>query len=227
MKKTKIISVVLLIISVLMFSMGIKLQEKAYEINDDLSYSYNEVNINNITASENALVNNSESDLREDNSSITAIEMEAAPASVIVPPRIEVFDGLTIEELAAKLDRNLGTDKLAGQGYFIATKCIELGIDPYVATAIMLHETGCGSRCSNLARSCYNVGGQKGAPGCNGGSYKRFNSLEEGITGFVNNLYKNYYSQGLDTVEKIAPRYAEGSSWPAKINSFVEKIRNS
>ena len=44
---------------------------------------------------------------------------------------------------------------------------------------------------------------------------------------FVNNLYKNYYSQGLDTVEKIAPRYAEGSSWPAKINSFVEKIRNS
>ena len=47
------------------------------------------------------------------------------------------------------------------------------------------------------------------------------------ITGFVNNLYKNYYSQGLDTVEKIAPRYAEGSSWPAKINSFVEKIRNS
>ena len=153
--------------------------------------------------------------------------MEAAPASVIVPPRIEVFDGLTIEELAAKLDRNLGTDILAGQGYFIATKCIELGIDPYVATAIMLHETGCGSRCSNLARSCYNVGGQKGAPGCNGGSYKRFNSLEEGITGFVNNLYKNYYSQGLDTVEKIAPRYAEGSSWPAKINSFVEKIRNS
>ena len=70
MKKTKIISVVLLIISVLMVSMGIKLQEKAYEINDDLSYSYNEVNINNITASENALVNNSESDLREDNSSI-------------------------------------------------------------------------------------------------------------------------------------------------------------
>lgn len=82
MKKTKIISVVLLIISVLMVSMGIKLQEKAYEINDDLSYSYNEVNINNITASENALVNNSESDLREDNSSITAIEMEVAPASV-------------------------------------------------------------------------------------------------------------------------------------------------
>ncbi len=227
MKKTKIISVVLLIISVLMVSMGIKLQEKAYEINDDLSYSYNEVNINNITASENALVNNNESDFREDNSSITAIEMEVAPASVIVPPRIEVFDGLTIEELAAKLDRNLGTDILAGQGYFIATKCIELGIDPYVATAIMLHETGCGSKCSNLARSCYNVGGQKGSPGCNGGSYKRFNSLEEGITGFINNLYKNYYSQGLDTVEKIAPRYAEGSSWPAKINSFVEKIRNS
>ncbi len=224
MRKTKIISVVLLIISVLMVSLGIKLQENAYKINDDLSY--NEINTNNITATSNSLACE-DTDCREDNASITAIEMETAPASVIVPPRIEVFDGLTIEELAAKLDRNLGTDILAGQGYFIASKCLELGIDPYVATAIMLHETGCGSRCSNLARSCFNVGGQKGSPGCNNGSYKKFNTLEEGITGFVNNLYKNYYSQGLDTVEKIAPKYAEGSSWPTKINNYVQKIRNS
>ena len=164
---------------------------------------------------------------RVDNSSITESVMETAPASVLVPPRIEVFDGLTMEELAAKLDKNLGNDIMGGKGYFIASNCIEKGVNPYIATAIILHETGCGTKCSNLARYCYNVSGQKGRPGCNGGSFKKFDSLDEGIMGLINNLYKNYYSQGLDTVEKIAPRYAEGSSWPAKINSFVEKIRNS
>ena len=45
--------------------------------------------------------------------------------------------------------------------------------------------------------------------------------------GLINNLYKNYYSVGLDTVEKIAPKYAEGNTWAGKINYFVNKIKNS
>ena len=90
-----------------------------------------------------------------------------------------------------------------------------------------MHETGCGSKCSNLARNCNNVGGQKGKPGCNGGSFKKFDTLDEGITGFIDNLSRNYYGIGLDTVEKIAPKYCEGNTWAGKINYFVEKIRNS
>lgn len=226
MKKAKIISVILVVMSILMVSLGIELQARANEDIDN-SLSYNEVNINNITETDNVLSNSQNLKYREDNSMITPIEMETTPASVIIPPRVEVFDGLTIEELTAKLDRNLGTDIMAGKGYIIAVNCIERGIDPYVATAIILHETGCGSRCSNLARSCYNVGGQKGGPSCNGGSYKRYNTLDEGIVGFIDNLYKNYYSVGLDTVEKMAHKYAEGNNWPNKINYFVDKIRNN
>ncbi len=225
MKKTKIISFVLLIMSVLMVSIGIKLEENSLNVSSGLSY--NEININNIAAVDSFLAKDGELKYRVDNSSITAIDMETAPASVIVPERIEVFDGLTIEELALKLDNNLGTDILAGKGYFIAVNCLELGVNPYVATAIILHETGCGNKCSNLARYCNNVGGQKGSPGCNNGSYKRFDTLDEGILGFINNLYKNYYSLGLDTVEKIAPKYAEGNTWASKINYFVNKIQNS
>lgn len=225
MRKTKIISCLLIIISVLMVSIGLKLQEKV-DLQDDDFLSFNEVNTDNVTASDSTL-SKSMTEYRVDDSSITAIDMETAPASVLIPPRVEVFDGLTIEELAVKLDKNLGNDLLAGKGYFIAVTCINNGVDPYVATAIMLHETGCGSKCSNLARTCFNVGGQKGSPGCNGGRYKKFNTLDEGIVGFVYNLYKNYYGVGLDTVEKIAPRYAEGNSWAGKINSFVNKIKNS
>ncbi len=226
MKKAKIISVILVVMSILMVSLGIELQAKADEDIDN-NLSYNEVNINNITETDNVLSSSQNLKYREDNSMITPIEMETTPASVIIPPRIEVFDGLTIEELTAKLDRNLGTDIMAGKGYIIAVSCIERGIDPYVATAIILHETGCGSRCSNLARNCYNVGGQKGGPTCNGGSYKRFNTLDEGIIGFIDNLYKNYYSVGLDTIEKMARKYAEGSNWPNKINYYVNRIRNN
>lgn len=226
MKKAKIISVILVVMSILMVSLGIELQAKADEDIDN-NLSYNEVNINNITETDNVLSSSQNLKYREDNSMITPIEMETTPASVIIPPRVEVFDGLTIEELTAKLDRNLGTDIMAGKGYIIAVSCIERGIDPYVATAIILHETGCGSRCSNLARNCYNVGGQKGGPTCNGGSYKRFNTLDDGIIGFIDNLYKNYYSVGLDTIEKMAHKYAEGSNWPNKINYYVNKIRNN
>lgn len=226
MRKTKIISYLLIIVAVLMVSVGLRLQEKvSIKSNDDLTFY--EVNTNNITASENVLSKNDMLQYRVDNSSITESEMETAPASVLVPPRIEVFDGLTMEELAAKLDKNLGNDIMGGKGYFIASNCIEKGVNPYIAAAIILHETGCGTKCSNLARYCYNVSGQKGRPGCNGGSFKKFDSLDEGIMGLINNLYKNYYSVGLDTVEKIAPKYAEGNTWAGKINYFVNKIKNS
>ena len=226
MRKTKIISYLLIIVAVLMVSVGLRLQEKvSIKSNDDLTFY--EVNTNNITASENVLSKNDMLQYRVDNSSITESVMETAPASVLVPPRIEVFDGLTMEELAAKLDKNLGNDIMGGKGYFIASNCIEKGVNPYIATAIILHETGCGTKCSNLARYCYNVSGQKGRPGCNGGSFKKFDSLDEGIMGLINNLYKNYYSVGLDTVEKIAPNYAEGNTWAGKINYFVNKIKNS
>ena len=226
MRKTKIISYLLIIVAVLMVSVGLRLQEKvSIKSNDDLTFY--EVNTNNITASENVLSKNDMLQYRVDNSSITESVMETAPASVLVPPRIEVFDGLTMEELAAKLDKNLGNDIMGGKGYFIASNCIEKGVNPYIATAIILHETGCGTKCSNLARYCYNVSGQKGRPGCNGGSFKKFDSLDEGIVGLINNLYKNYYSVGLDTVEKIAPKYAEGNTWAGKINYFVNKIKNS
>lgn len=226
MKRTKLIGVVLLIISVLIFSVGIILQENV-TFSSTKGFTYTEVDTDNMAMSLNSLSKSSDLKYREDDSSITAVEMETAPVSVYVPPRVEVYDGLTLEELAFKLDKNLGNDYVAGKGYLIANQCIEKHVDPYVAVAIILHETGCGTKCSNLARYCNNVGGQKGKPGCNGGSFKRFETLDDGIIGFIDNLSKNYYGIGLDTVEKIAPKYCEGNTWAGKINYFVEKIRNS
>lgn len=135
-----------------------------------------------------------------------------------------VYDGLTLDELASKLERSLnGT--LSGQGYFFAKYSTSLGLDPYLALAITLHETGCKWNCSTLVRECYNVGGMKGSPGCNGGSYKKFNSLSEGISSYLNNLYNNYYSLGLTTPEAIGPKYAASTTWASQVNSYINEIK--
>ena len=135
-----------------------------------------------------------------------------------------VYDGLTMEELSAKLNRTLASD-LAGYGETFATQAISLGIDPYLSVAIVMHETGCKWNCSTLLKQCNNVGGMKGSPGCNGGSYKAFATLEEGISAYMNNLYSNYFSQGLTTPETIGPKYAASSTWASQVTAYMNEIK--
>ena len=136
-----------------------------------------------------------------------------------------VYDGMTLEELAAKLDRFLASD-LAGKGYLYASHSLEIGIDPYLAVAISMHETGCTWGCSRLVKECNNVGGQKGSPSCNGGSYKAYATLDEGIIGFLDNIYYNYYRFGLTTAEAMNPKYAADTNWSKNVNKTIEKIKN-
>lgn len=225
MKRGKLISSVLATLGIVMISIGLVIQKEditTLQKQKAIVTKNSEIELKNMATSANTIINEEE---EENTQELIAIDMEIAPASVIVPPRIEVYEGMTIDELAAKLNRNLGNGYIAGKGYLIASQCIEKGVDPYVAVAIMLHETGCKHNCSSLVRTCNNVGGQKGAPGCNGGTYKAYATLDEGIIGFINNLYKNYYSKGLNTIEQIAPKYAASKAWPGKIRSYVEQIR--
>ncbi len=132
-------------------------------------------------------------------------------------------NSISYDELVAKLNRSLNST-LSGKGESFAKYATELGIDPYLAVAIVLHETGCKWNCSTLLKQCNNVGGMKGSPGCNGGSYKAFSSLDEGIKAFMTNLYKNYYVQGLTTPETIGPKYAASSTWASQVRSYMNEI---
>jgi len=226
LKKEKLISSVLATLGVIMIAIALVIESndiKTFEKDKTYVTKNSEIKLKNMAASANTIIN--KDSVEETKTEVTPVDMEQAPSSIIVPPRIEVYENMTIDELAAKLNRNLGNGYIAGKGYLIASQCIEKGVDPYVAVAIMLHETGCKHNCSTLVKTCNNVGGQKGAPGCNGGSYKRYNTLDEGIVGFIDNLYRNYYSKGLTTVDAIAPKYAASSAWPAKIKSYVASIR--
>lgn len=137
--------------------------------------------------------------------------------------REEVYDGLTIEELTDKLNRHL-PNELSGKGYLYASYSLEKGVDPYLAVAISLEETGCKWRCSSLVRSCNNVGGMIGN-GCNG--YSRFSSLDNGIRSFIDNISKNYVKYGLTTAELMNPKYAENPLWARNVNRYINNIRNN
>ncbi len=138
-----------------------------------------------------------------------------------------VYDNMTLEELSAKLDRSLNST-IQGKGTLIASYTLEQGVDPYLAVAILLHETGCKWECSSLVQKCNNVGGQKGYPSCGSGGYQRFDSLDEGIMSFIDNLKYNYIDQGLTTPVSMERRYTGKSTgtWSTKIESYIESIRN-
>lgn len=139
------------------------------------------------------------------------------------PERVVVYENMTMEELTSKLNSILSSD-LSGMGEYYAKYSIELGVDPYLAVAISMHETGCTWGCSYLARECNNIGGQKGT-GC--GEYQAYPTLEDGIYGFISNIKRNYVDYGLLTAEQMNPKYAEDPLWASKVNKYIEKIKNS
>lgn len=147
---------------------------------------------------------------------------EILPEEQVIVPET-VYEGMTLDELASKLDRSL-KNELHGKGYLYASYSLEKGVDPYLAAAISLEETGCNWNCSTLLKSCNNVGGMKGS-GC--GSYGAFNTLDEGIKAFIDNISRNYVAYGLTTADLMNPKYAENPAWSTNVNNYINRIRNN
>ena len=146
-----------------------------------------------------------------------------ANLEMVSAKKATVYDGMTVEELANKLDRSL-KNELSDKGYLYASYSLEKGVDPYLAVAISLEETGCNWNCSKLVRTCNNVGGMKGS-GC--GSYGAFATLDDGIKAFIDNIYKNYVAYGLTTADEMNPKYAENPAWSTNVNNYITRIKNS
>lgn len=135
-----------------------------------------------------------------------------------------VYDGLTMEQLATKLNKNLKST-LSGKGNLYAKYALEYKVDPYLAVAISLHETGCNNNlngCSNLVRTKNNVGGMMGSNGA-----LKFSTLEEGIRKFIKNIKDNYVDYDLLTPEEMNPKYAASTTWTTKVNKYIEQIKAS
>ena len=135
------------------------------------------------------------------------------------------YEGESVEEIAGKLDKYL-KGKLKDKGTYITEYSISVGIDPYLAASVMLLESGCYWGCSKITRECNNVAGNKGTPSCNGTSYKKLDTIEEGMN-FSMDVLSNYYKKGLNTPELINPRYAADKNWYKKVNKYIKKLKNA
>ena len=137
-----------------------------------------------------------------------------------------VYGDMTFNELSSQLNKSLSST-LTNKGEIFAKRALEYEVDPYLALAIVLHETGCKWGCSSLVVNCNNVGGVKGSPSCGGGSYRYYSSLDEGITAFIRNLKYNYYDYGLNTAYKMQRKYTGGSTtWASKVENYIAEIKN-
>ncbi len=136
-----------------------------------------------------------------------------------------IYDGMTLTELTNKLNKSLN-GYMTNTGYFFAEYTKKTGLNPYLAVSIVLLETGCKWSCSKLTKECNNIGGLKGSPSCNGKSYKKYNTLGEGIDGFLDIIYKNYYLKGMKTPEEMNPVYAASTTWAEKVRSYMNEIKN-
>lgn len=159
-----------------------------------------------------------------DDSSEIETEVESVNNPTIVDDGSIIYEGMTITELTNQLNKSLG-DYLENTGYYFAKKTRDTGMDPYLSVAIVLLETGCKWKCSSLTRECNNIGGLKGGTSCNGKSYSKYDTLEEGINSYLDIIYNNYYLKGLDTAEKMGPKYAYSQEWANKVNAYITEIR--
>lgn len=230
-KKTlKVIGLIVLLMSLLVVYKGSYtglVDEKTTCTESDkvmLSPSVKEVS--NACNSKNAV--NVETNKKEDTSIKKEVVNRVNEVTTIKPVETvlveeKVYDGLTLSELTNKLNKSLNST-LANKGEIFANYTKETGLDPYLAVAIVLEETGCNYACSNLVNACNNVGGIKGSGNCNG--YQGYETLDEGIKSYLNLLYNNYYSKGLTKPENINPYYAESTTWAAKINNYIDYVKS-
>lgn len=138
-----------------------------------------------------------------------------------------IYEGKTLTELTEQLNKSLSNSYLTNTGYFFAKYTKDTGLDPYLSVAIVLLETGCKWECSGLTKGCYNIGGLKGHGSCNGTSYSKYDTLEEGIDSYLDIIYYNYYLKGLTTPEKMNSKYAESPVWAEKVNNYIKEIRTN
>lgn len=154
----------------------------------------------------------------------------ATPPEILYDDGSIVWDGLTLTELTNKLNKSLKS-YVSNTGLFFAQYTKTNGLDPYLAVSILLLETGCGGHngCSKLAVNCNNFGGITGGKErCKtGGRFRKYNSIDEGLQGFMDVIYKNYYSKGDTTPEAMAFRYADGSTtWAGQVQGFYNSVKN-
>lgn len=135
------------------------------------------------------------------------------------------YEGESIEKIANKFEKYFKKTSLASYGKHIATSSIKKGVNPYLVGAIILVNTNCTSDCTIIFKNCNNVGDMKGSPGCFGGVYKKYDSIEASVDDLVDYIYDKFIVNNLTTPNAIYKKYGKDSAWAFKVTSHMEKLK--
>ena len=132
---------------------------------------------------------------------------------------LEVEDVNKVEEVVDKCMMDYTSCK-------IKEVAIREGINDWkIPVAIARHECGYKDNqyLSNAFKNKNNIGGMMYYDTTTKSSYlMSFDTIDSGVEAFVNNLKRNYFNLGLDTIEKIQPKYApvNATNDPYGLNEF-------
>ena len=135
------------------------------------------------------------------------------------------FNGESIEEIGKKIDNYCKKTPIEGHGEYIARTSIMKSVNPYLIGAIILESTKCKNECSVIFKECNNVSGIKGSPGCFGGAYRAYDTLDEAISDIVNEISKEFYTKEMQMPYKMYKQYGKTSSWAFKISNYMEGLK--
>lgn len=135
------------------------------------------------------------------------------------------YDGESIEKVAQKIEKYFKKTGLEGYGEYVADVSIKKGVNPYLIAGIILENTKCTTDCSIIFKNCNNVGDLRGAPGCFGGSYKKYDDIESSIKDLVNYIYNDFVSNKITSPSAIYLKYGKDITWAFKVTNYMEKIK--
>lgn len=137
------------------------------------------------------------------------------------------FNGESIEQIGKRFDNYVKKTPLEGFGEYIAKSSIAKGVNPYLIGAIILESSRCKTECSVIFKECNNVSGMKGSPGCFGGSYRVYDSINDAITDVVNDIGKTFYTKEMQSPYKMYKDYGKNSSWAFKVSNYMDAIKRT
>ena len=135
------------------------------------------------------------------------------------------YGGESVEKIANKFEKYFKKTSLVDYSKHIATSAIKKGVNPYLIGAMILVNTNCNNDCNIIFKNCNNVGDMKGTPGCFGGVYKKYDSVESSIDDLIDYVYDKFVVNDLTSPNAIYKKYGKDSSWAFKVINHMEKLK--
>ena len=138
---------------------------------------------------------------------------------------VEEYNNEKIENIITKINKYLEKTPLENHGEYITKTAAYKNVNPYLVAGIVLESTSCKYDCSILFKECHNVYMEKGDPGCFGGSYKKYDEVDDSILDLVLNIRKKFEDPKEQTSLNVAKHFNKNSTWAFKVDKYVEILK--